>query len=34
MERLPRELLDLAPAPAYPVRVSDGLEAALRLVVA
>ena len=28
--RLPRELLDLGPAPAYPVGVSAGLEAALR----
>jgi nicotinate phosphoribosyltransferase len=32
IERLPRELLDPGPAPAYPVRVSDGLEAALRAV--
>jgi nicotinate phosphoribosyltransferase len=30
--RLPRGLLELGPAPAYPVRVSDGLEAALRAI--
>jgi nicotinate phosphoribosyltransferase len=30
LDRLSRELLDLGPAPAYPVRVSEGLEAALR----
>ncbi len=34
IERLPRELLDLGPAPAYPVRVSEGLEAALRALTA
>ena len=30
LERLPRELLHLESAPAYPVHVSEGLEAALR----
>ncbi len=34
IERLPRELLDLGPAPAYPVLVSEGLEAALRSLTA
>ncbi len=34
MERLPRQLLDLGPAPPYPVRVNEGLEAALRSLTA
>jgi nicotinate phosphoribosyltransferase len=34
LDRLPTELLDLGPAPAYPVKVSAGLEAALRALSA
>src|SRR5205823_6283743 len=34
LDRLPRELLELGPAPAYPVRISGGLEEALRSLTA
>ena len=34
LDRLPRELLDLGPAPPYPVHFSEGLEAAFRSLAA